>query len=478
MSRLLGLLLAGLLVATGCGLTEQDQEKNRQIILAGIDRALAQDEVGYAEVAQFTEQGGAVPKGKVARGGIDLAGAYARSGDFRGVYTSKTDRNRRSEVVIDDGQAYQRVSGAKDRAWVRPTPTRVLTSGDPGLAGLRAAVAGATQVSPYSLEFLAKGLGHSYTVTPGSGGFAGLLVNLPAVADTKLAGKSGKGKLQIMLGATDGKLKGYSAVITAQDPATGQVQIDLSLNFGRYPRFRDPPDGADRARDVARLASALRAADSDGVDFKMSERLSVAQGEGSSGEQSVLESSAEGILQDNRAQFVYRVNTVNGPVDFEVILADGYFHIRRPGEEIWRRTPLAGTRVLMAPVQLVLLRQSVELARSVSSSQTLADAPADLHGYVVVPAADQVEQLQSVSGLNQAQEKQFRAGSHAKLQIVIADTDPALREVSLDMDGVDPVSGTRQTVESTAKFTARSGSRAQITAPRPAIDTAPDKIFL
>jgi hypothetical protein len=228
---------------------------------------------------------------------------------------------------------------------------------------------------------------------------------------------------------------------------------------------------ADQDKDGRALASALRAADSAGASFKLDHQLLLTGGDIPSGQAFQLHATADGgSLKSGAAHFGYRIQQARQAGTYDMLLSDGQLYVRRQGSSTWKTTPEASATTLFPPLRLELVRETVLLAASVSSSSPVKIDAGFARKYVIRPAADQVEQLESIP-VQGAAEDQFLKTATAELDLYLMVPGDRLGRIEAHLSGVDPSNGEKQSIQSTLDL--RAAKVGAIRAPAGAQQVAP-----
>ena len=232
---------------------------------------------------------------------------------------------------------------------------------------------------------------------------------------------------------------------------------------------------ADQQKDGTMLAGALRAADMDGMNFTLDQQLLIMGGDIPSGQAFQLRATASsGVLRNGAAQFAYRIQQGQHTNDYDMRVVDGRLYVRKHAASGWKATPVGNATTLFPALRLDLLRATVLLARSVSTG-TFGHIDAGFaRKYAVRPAADQVEQLLSMS-VEGAAEQRFLKSASAEVDVFLTVPDNKLGRVEVHVSGVDPTNGEQQRIQSSLDL--RSAKVAAVQAPADAQLVAPSDIL-
>jgi hypothetical protein len=228
---------------------------------------------------------------------------------------------------------------------------------------------------------------------------------------------------------------------------------------------------ADQDKDGRMLASAVRAADSAGQSFKLDHQLLLTGGDIPSGQAFQLHATASGgLLKGGAAHFGYRIQQARQGGSYDMLLSDGQLYVKRQGTSTWKTTAEASATTLFPPLRLELIRETVLLAASVSSGAVAKIDSGFARKYVIRPAADQVEQLESIP-VQGAAEDQFLKTASAELDLYLTVPGGNLGRIEAHLTGVDPSNGEKQDIQSTLDL--RSANVGAIRAPAGAQQVAP-----
>lgn len=202
-------------------------------------------------------------------------------------------------------------------------------------------------------------------------------------------------------------------------------------------------------KDAALLAGALRAADVDGMGFKLDQQLLIQGGDIPSGQAIQLHATASGgELRDGGAAFGYDVQQGSQSNDFDMRVVDGKLFVRKKGASAWKATPVGTTTTLFPALRLDVVREAVLLATSVAPGSLSHIDAGFARKYVVQPAADQVEQLLSIS-VTSATEQQFLKTASAEVDVYLTIPDNELGRVEVHVSGTDPSNGEQSQITCT-----------------------------
>lgn len=204
---------------------------------------------------------------------------------------------------------------------------------------------------------------------------------------------------------------------------------------------------ADQDRDGRALADALRTADAQGGGFNMTEDLVLTGGSIPQGQEERLHMTvSNGTLKDGTGKFGFHVQQARSAADFDMLIADERLYSKPHGSQAWRFAPISSVSVLILPLRLELLRESVLLASSVSSG-SLGHVDAGFgRKYVVKPSPDQLEQLSAVSVQGPA-EAQFLKTATAEIDVFLVSPGNKLGRVEVHVGATDPGDGSHQQID-------------------------------
>lgn len=206
---------------------------------------------------------------------------------------------------------------------------------------------------------------------------------------------------------------------------------------------------ADQQRDGTTLAGALRTADMDGMSFNMDQQLLYQGGDIPSGQAIQLHATASGgELRDGAAEFSYHVQQGTQTNDYDMRVVDGKLYVRKRGASGWKATPIVNTTALFPALRLDMVREVVLLATSVAPGSLGHIDAGFARKYAVRPAADQVEELLSVS-VTGATEQQFLKTASAEVDVFLTVPDNKLGRVEVHVSGVDPSTSEQQQIQCT-----------------------------
>lgn len=232
---------------------------------------------------------------------------------------------------------------------------------------------------------------------------------------------------------------------------------------------------ADMDRDGQTIAAALEAADAGGAAFHLTENWVVTGGQIPKGQQSTVGLTGDGDLRDGRVKMSLKFTTGKTKPAYDAVVGDGYFFIKpRNGGGGWMRTPQPAANPLYPAALLELLRESVLLARRVDGYSLVKQGNGFAHRYVVMPARDQLEQLEAIS-LSGAEEATFLKTATAEIDVFVSLSGNHLVRTEVHLTGTDPSSGEKNKIDSTGDY--RSAKVGAIPLPAGAQDVQPSQIF-
>lgn len=232
---------------------------------------------------------------------------------------------------------------------------------------------------------------------------------------------------------------------------------------------------ADQDRQGRFIADAIRSADTQGIRFTMDEVLVVTGGDVPRGQEVRIQSSSrDGQLKAGSARFTYRIQQGSSAREYDMVLASGALFAKQRSASAWHATPLAATTSLFPAVRLDLLRETALLATSISSPVLTHVAAGFAHKYVVKPAPDQLEQLESIPVQGQG-EATFLKTAKAELDVFLGVPGDKLFRIEIHLTGTDPSDGTKQKIDSS--IDTRSGRVAGIKPPAQAVTVSPAEIL-
>jgi hypothetical protein len=231
---------------------------------------------------------------------------------------------------------------------------------------------------------------------------------------------------------------------------------------------------ADQDRDGKALAAALASADATGINFQLTETWVLTGGSVPKGKQATLNLTAGGSVKAGRAKMALTIKQARGNAQYDLVVADGYLYARPHSKGTWKRTTAMAATALYPAVLLGLLRDAVLLARSVGASSIVQVNNGFARKSVVIPASDQLEQLQAISVAGNA-EQTFLKTATAEIDIFMTVTGAKLSRAEVHLLGTDPGTGEKNKVDSIANYTQAKVS--DIALPTGALDVQPGDIF-
>ncbi|HLQ61219.1 MAG TPA: hypothetical protein VK131_05085 [Candidatus Acidoferrales bacterium] len=203
----------------------------------------------------------------------------------------------------------------------------------------------------------------------------------------------------------------------------------------------------DRASEEKVLVAALEGADG-GSTFSQQQSWTFTGGNIAKGQKRMANSVASGSLKSGRAQFSYSLNSSR---NFDMVIADGQLYVRPRRGTSWRSVSVDAASELYPSIRFDILRESITLGRSITQPVVTFSGSSVTRKYVVVPASDQLQQLQGVtvpgSGLTQ-----YLKTASARVEIYLTTSGNQLARIVVNLAGLDPVDGVRTTVVSTVDF--------------------------
>lgn len=232
---------------------------------------------------------------------------------------------------------------------------------------------------------------------------------------------------------------------------------------------------ADQDRDGRQIAAAIRSADNQGGKFTLDEVLRLSGGQVPSGQEIRIHATSQnGEFRTGSARFTYHLQQGSSGSNFDMLLASGQLFAKQSSASSWHTTPLAATTSLFPALRLDLVRETVLLARSISASSLTHPSAGFAHKYVVMPAPDQLEQLESIP-VQGSGETTFLKTARAELDVYLSYPGDKLVRVEVHLTGTDPSDGTRQQVDNSIDL--HSGRVQPIKAPEKAVAVSPAEIL-
>ncbi|HXM57606.1 MAG TPA: hypothetical protein VOB72_19570 [Candidatus Dormibacteraeota bacterium] len=233
---------------------------------------------------------------------------------------------------------------------------------------------------------------------------------------------------------------------------------------------------ADQDRDGKLLAGALRSAYADGSSFKLDQQLLVTGGDIPSGQALQLHAIvSDGVLRDGSAKFSYRIEQGQQRVDYDMLVVDGRLYVKQHSASAWKTTSVGEVTTLFPALRIDLVRESVLLATSVSSGALSRIDEGFARKYAVKPAADQLEQLQSMPVGGTSAEQPFLRTASAELDVYLLFPSDKLGRIDVLLSGIDPSNGEKQQIQS--RLDLRSAKVGAIQAPADAQQVAAGDIL-
>lgn len=230
---------------------------------------------------------------------------------------------------------------------------------------------------------------------------------------------------------------------------------------------------ADMDKDGRLVADQLKALDASAT-FSLTETLTFTGGDIPKGKEALLEVTASGWIKDDDVQMTYKLAQGSQSLNFDMVLAEGGLFVRDRGGSAWRSIPEAAATFWYPSVRLQLIREAVLLARSVDAPTLANTSSGFLHKYVVKPAKDQLEQLQAVSPVGQA-ETAFLKSASGEIDAFLSLQGGKLTRLEVHLGGVEPDTGEHYKVDSTATF--KAARPKAVSPPAGATPVSPSQIF-
>jgi hypothetical protein len=149
------------------------------------------------------------------------------------------------------------------------------------------------------------------------------------------------------------------------------------------------------------------------------------------------------VLKGSDARFRYQLAQSQATARYDMVTNGALLYIRKLGASTWKATTLSGANTLFMALRLDLLRQTVLLASTVSASSLAHLDSGFARKFAVRPAADQLQELESVS-LDGAAATQFLRTASGEVDVFLGLTEDTLMRVEVHLTGVDPSNGERQ----------------------------------
>jgi len=232
---------------------------------------------------------------------------------------------------------------------------------------------------------------------------------------------------------------------------------------------------ADMDRDGQTIAAALEAADAGGMAFHMTENWVVTGGQIPKGKQSSIGLTGDGGIKAGRVKMTLKFTTGSSKPSYDAVVGQGFLYVKaQKGGGGWMRTPQPAANPLYPAALLELLREDVLLAKRVDPYSLVQQGNGFAHKYVVVPATDQLEQLDAVS-LSGADEATFLKTATGEIDVFVSLSGNHLQRVEVHLVGTDPTSGEKNSITSTSDY--HSAKVGEIALPAGAQDVQPAQIF-
>lgn len=231
----------------------------------------------------------------------------------------------------------------------------------------------------------------------------------------------------------------------------------------------------DQDKDGRLLADALRSAYSGGSGFKMDQQLVILGGDIPSGKAIQVHATVDnGVLKNDTAKFGYKIQQGRQTATYDMLIAQQQLYVKAQNATTWKTTALLSTTTLYPTLRLDLVRETVLLARSISSGTITHIDAGFARKYTVQPAPDQLEQLESIPVQGTAEDT-FLKTARAQMDIYLVLPATKLGRIELQMTGTDPSNGERQDVTSTLDL--RPARVSAIQAPSDAEQVSPADIL-
>ena len=232
---------------------------------------------------------------------------------------------------------------------------------------------------------------------------------------------------------------------------------------------------ADQDRDGRAVAAAIASADQDGSSFHLDETLTFTGGDIPSNQELQIKASADGVAKDGRVRMTYKIETgKNKSVSYDIVVADQLLFIKPHSSAQWKRSSSDAATALYPALRLPLLRESVLLAQSVGAGSVTTVNNGFAHRYKVIPARDQLEQLQAIP-VSGSQETLFLKTASAEIDAFLTMTGDKLTRIEVHLSGQDPTNGETQKVDSIADY--RPARVDAIETPASSVLVGPDQIL-
>ena len=232
---------------------------------------------------------------------------------------------------------------------------------------------------------------------------------------------------------------------------------------------------ADQDRDAKAIAAAIQSADQDGSSFHMDETLTFTGGDIPSNQQLGLKATADGVARDGRVRMTYKIDTGNNKTtSYDMVLANQFIYVKLHSASQWKSSDVTAATALYPALRLPLLREAVLLAKEVGAGSVTTINNGFAHRYRVIPASDQLEQLQAIP-VTGSQESVFLKTATAEIDAFLTLTGDKLTRIEVHLTGQDPENGEVQKVDSSADF--RPARVDTIAIPPNAVRVGPDQIL-
>jgi hypothetical protein len=232
---------------------------------------------------------------------------------------------------------------------------------------------------------------------------------------------------------------------------------------------------ADMDRDGKTIAAALQAADSGGSTFHLTESWVITGGQVPKGQQSTVSVTADGMVKSGRVKMTLKFTSGRTKPSYDVVIADSYLYAKpHTGGAAWKRTSAQAGTALYPSALPRLLRESVLLAKRVDAYSVAQQGNGFAHKYVVIPASDQLEQLQAIS-LSGSEEQAFLKTARGEIDVFLSISGNNLKRVEVHLIGTDPTTTEKNKIDSSSDY--RSARVDTIPIPAGAEDVQPGQIF-
>jgi hypothetical protein len=232
----------------------------------------------------------------------------------------------------------------------------------------------------------------------------------------------------------------------------------------------------DQDRDGKTIAAAIDSTDQGGAGFHMDETLTFTGGDIPSNQQLQVKATADGVARDGRARMTFKIATGNNRTILYDMVIDGItLYVKPHGATTWKKTPSAPTTALFPTMRLQLVRESVLLAKRVDANSITNSSGGFAHRYRVVPASDQLEQLQAIPVSGTQQEAGFLKTASGEIDAFLSLSGNRLQRLETHLSGKDPTNGEQQKVDCNVDF--KTAKVAAIQPPAGAALVTPDQIL-